>query len=84
MRPSIMSRHKYPREWLDRVPAVVFGCLLPRELKIVVFPGVGLADGGILRDVSMELVPFELRMPNTPLWLQLDDDLRIIRIWRTR
>ena len=38
---------KFPCEWNERVPAVVFACLLPGELRIIVHPGVGLADGGI-------------------------------------
>jgi hypothetical protein len=61
---------------------VVFACLLPRELRIILCPGVGLADGGAPRDVPLELVPLDLRLPNTPLWVQLDDDMNIIRVWR--
>jgi hypothetical protein len=77
-----MRRRKYPREWLERVPAQVFACLIPGELRIILHPGVGLADGGIPWNVSMSKIPFELRMPNTPLWLELDDDLNILRVWR--
>lgn len=73
---------KYPREWLERVPAVVFACLLPGELRIMMLPGVGLADGGAPRDVPIDLIPLELRMPNTPLWLKLDEQLNILRVWR--
>ncbi len=72
----------YPYEWLERIPAVVFACLIPGELRIVLFPGVGLADGGAPRDVPLEQVPFELRLPNTPLWVQLNRDMHIVRIWR--
>jgi hypothetical protein len=43
---------------------------------------VGLADGGAPRDVPINDIPFELRMANTPLWVQLDGDMRIIRVWR--
>jgi hypothetical protein len=75
-------KRSYPREWLERVPAVVFACLLPGELRIHLFPGYGLADGGMPRDVPMETVPPELRLPNTPLWLHLDDDLKILQVWR--
>ena len=73
---------KYPREWLERVPALVFGCLLSGEIRIVLHPGVGLADGGAPRDVPTELIPPELRMPNTLLWVQLNDNMQIIRVWR--
>jgi hypothetical protein len=76
------SARKYPREWLDRVPAVVFASLIPDEVRIILFPGVGLAEGGAPRDVPTTLIPFELRMPNTPLWVQLDDDMNIVRVWR--
>ena len=72
---------QYPPEWLDRVPAVVFACLLPGELRIIVEPGVGLAGGGPW-DVPVDLIPFELRMPNTPLWLKLDAQMNILRVWR--
>jgi hypothetical protein len=73
---------KYPREWLERVPAAVFGCFLPHELRIILFPGVGLANGGAERNVPIELVPFELRLPNSLLWVQLDDSMEVVRIWR--
>jgi hypothetical protein len=64
------------------VPAQVFACLIPGEIRIILFPGVGLADGGAPRDLPMDEVPFELRTPNTPLWVHLDDDMNIVRVWR--
>jgi hypothetical protein len=73
---------KYPREWLERVPAVVFACLLPGEVRIIVHPGVGLAAGGASWNVPADLIPPELRMPNTPLWLKLDEQMNILQIWR--
>lgn len=73
---------KYPREWLERVPAEVFACLLPGELRIIVYPGVGLAGGGAEWNVPVDIIPPELRMPNSRLWLQLDDYMRILRVWR--
>jgi hypothetical protein len=73
---------KYPREWLERVSAVVFACLIPGEIRIILHPGVGLADGGTPRDVPVEQIPFDLRMPNTPLWIQFDEDWNILRVWR--
>ena len=56
-----------PREWHERAPAVVFARLLPCELRIIVRPGAGLADGGAPWNVPVELIPPELRMPNTAL-----------------
>ena len=73
---------RYPREWLDQVPAVVFACMRPGELRIIVHPSAGLADGGAPQDVPAALVPFDLWVPNTPLWVQLGDDMRVIRVWR--
>jgi hypothetical protein len=61
----------------SRVPAIVFGCLLDGELRIILLPGVGLANGGAPRDVPVKLVPHELRLPNTKLWVQLDEQLRV-------
>jgi len=72
----------YPREWLDCVPAVVFACLVPGEIRILLHPGVGLADGGAHRDVPVVEIPPELRMPNTQLWVQLDGDMNVLSIRR--
>jgi hypothetical protein len=76
------TARKYPREWLDRVPAVVFACLIPGEFRVILYSGVGLAYGGIPYDIPTEVIPFELRLPNTPLWVQLDDEWNVIRVWR--
>jgi hypothetical protein len=70
----------YPCGWIERVPAVVFACLLPGELRIIVHPGVGLADAPW--DVPVELIPLKLRMPNTLLWLKLDEQMKILEVWR--
>jgi hypothetical protein len=75
-------KRQYPQEWLDHVPAEVFGCLRQGELRITLMPGVGHLDGGAPFDVPIEQVPAELRMPNTRLWLQLGEDLQILRAWR--
>jgi len=32
--------------------------------------------------IPIELIPPELRMPNTRLWLKLDDQMNILRVWR--
>ena len=72
----------YPREWLDRVPAVVFACLRSGELQIILYPGRGLAHGGGTHDVPAALVPPDLWVPNTPLWVQLDENFHVVRVWR--
>ena len=79
---SEKTKAKYPKEWLERVPAEVFACLLPGELRITVLPGNGHVNGGAPWDIPVNLIPPELRMPNTHLWLQLDDDMKILRVWR--
>jgi hypothetical protein len=78
----VTTSRKYPREWLERVPAVVFACLVPGEFRILLCPGVGLANGSAPRDVPVSQIPFELRIPNAPIWVQLDDDMNVVRIWR--
>jgi hypothetical protein len=77
------NSRKYPREWTERVPAEVFACLIPGEIRIILLPGVGLADGGAPLDVSIDLIPFELRVPNARLWVQMDEDMNeVLRVWR--
>jgi hypothetical protein len=77
-----MSGQKYPSEWLDRVPAMVFASLAPGTLRIVLFPGSGMAQGGASRDIAAEIVARELRLPNTPLWAKLDEKLDVLEVWR--
>lgn len=73
---------RYPREWLDRIPAEVFACLKAGELRITVMPRVGLADGGSPWDVPIDKVPPDLRMPNTKLWIRVNEKWEIQEIWR--
>jgi hypothetical protein len=73
---------RYPRPVLDRVQAVVFGCLIPGELRVILNPGVGLADGGSPADVPVEAIPPDLRVPNTPIWIRFDEDWKVLRVWR--
>jgi hypothetical protein len=72
----------YPRQWLDRIPAEVFACLKTGELRLTVMPGVGLADGGSPWDVPIEKVPSHLRMPNTKLWIRVNEGLEIQEVWQ--
>jgi hypothetical protein len=76
------SSTSYPREWLERVPAEVFACLIPGEIRIMLFPGNGHVHGGAPRDVPIEQIPFDLRIPNTPIWLKFDEEWNIVRVWR--
>ena len=72
----------YPPEWRERIPARVFGCLRDGELRITVLPGVGMVDGGVPYDVPTSVIPFDLRMPNTDLWIRCDESMNIVEAWR--
>ena len=61
-----------------RTPAKVLACLGPREIRIILFPGLGLADGDIPIDVPRDQIPFDLRTPNTLLWLEFDQDRNVV------
>ena len=64
----------------EKVPAVVFAHLLPGELRIILAPGYGM--GGSALNVPTERVPPQLRLPNTKIWIQLDTDFKVVRVWR--
>jgi len=52
-------------------------------MRIILLPGVGLANGGAPRDIPMDLIPFDLRVPNARLWVQLHEHMReVFRVWR--
>jgi hypothetical protein len=81
LKPKAMAAASSP-QFPSPLPAEVFACLVPGEVRLVILPGVGLASGGARYDVPSEVVPVELRFPNTPLWVELSDDFRVIRVWR--
>jgi hypothetical protein len=76
-----MATQKYPPEWLERVPAVVFASLTPGEVHILLHPGNGLAQGGAPRNLPSSMVPPQLRAPNTPLWVKLDQCMNVLSVW---
>lgn len=49
------------------IPARVIAVLTRSTIQLLLLPGFGLADGGIPTEVPLELVPPEMRMPNTTL-----------------
>ena len=59
---------------IQTVPARVLAMLAPGSIQVILCPNQGLADGGIPRDIPLELVPSELRTPNTDLWVTLQND----------
>lgn len=64
------------------IPAQVFGSLLRGEIRIILLPGSGLANGGAPRDLPVERIPFDCRMPNTLLWVRLDSMFEVVAVWR--
>jgi len=46
---AMRNSRKYPHEWTERIPAEVFACLISGEMRIILLPGVGLANGGAPR-----------------------------------
>lgn len=77
-----MASRAYPPEWIKQVPAEVFASLIPNEIRILVHPGLGIASGGARYDLPIEAIPFELRVPNTAIWVQLDQKLNVVRVWK--
>ena len=59
-------------ERLIKVPAKVLACLRPGYLTAFVGYGLGMANGGIPTDIPMDLVPFDLRTPNSEFTVVLD------------
>ncbi len=49
------------------IPATVMAVLTRTSIKIILHPGLGMVDGGIPVEISLDLVPFALRLPNTRL-----------------
>ena len=75
-----MSERKYPSELLESIPAIVFASLTPGEIRILLHPGSGMAQGGAPRDIPIQIVPLNLRMPNTPLWVKLDEGMNVVSV----
>jgi len=75
-------KSNFPPEWLQKIPAEVFYSPRAGELRIILLPGNGFVNGGAPHDISVQLVPSGLRMPNTRLWAQLDEAMEVVRVWR--
>ena len=71
-----------PAQSLGPIPAVVLACLQPGAFRLILHPGVGLANGGIPRDVAADLIPLPLRCPNKPVWVQLAPHGNVIQVWQ--
>lgn len=60
------------RERRKIVPAAVVGCLPTGELRLSLWPSRNADKPGFPRDVPVDLIPPDLRMPNSTLWLDMD------------
>ena len=43
----------------------VLGCLRNRQITVIVLPGNGFVDRGLLEELPVSMIPFDLRMPNS-------------------
>ena len=77
-----MSGNRHSCRWRERIPARVFACLLPGELRLTLNPGAGMADGGTPIDVPIDSIPPDLRMPNTDLWVCFDEEWHVQEVRR--
>lgn len=58
------------------IPAIVFACLTPGELRLLMCPEHGLADFGI----PASAISPDLRTPNTRLWLEFDEHGKLVEV----
>lgn len=66
-----------------RIRARVLGCLREGYLEVIVGSGYGSLDAGVPREIPIDLVPHDLRMPNSMFFIIEDRDrLQITRIER--
>lgn len=79
---TMSDKSSYPREWLEKVPAVVFASLVRGECRLLLHPGSGFASGGAEYDAPIEKIPMDLRMPNSKVWVELDEKMNVVRVWR--
>lgn len=55
-----------------RAPAIVLGCLNTGTITVIICPGNGHVNGGVHTVLAVELIPFDLRMPNSEFDVVLD------------
>ena len=55
-----------------RIRAKVLGCLHDGYLEVIVGYGYGALDGGLPREIPMDVVPTDLRMPNSVSYVIVD------------
>ena len=55
------------------IPARVIAVLTRSTIQLLLCPGAGLADGGIPTEVPLDIVPPELRLPNTMMIVTMEN-----------
>ncbi|WP_299431381.1 hypothetical protein [uncultured Aquimarina sp.] len=60
-----------------KIRGIVFGSLKPKTITIHVGYDYGMADSGGLKEVHVNIVPEDCRIPNSYVWVTLDDGLVI-------
>jgi hypothetical protein len=58
-----MENVKIPEYWV--YPATVLGCLENGYLTIILCPEIRMANGGVPVILPMQMIPIDLRMPNS-------------------
>lgn len=65
-----------------RAPVRVLGRLSEGTIRVLVWPGKGMADGGIPMEFPLEVIPPDLRTPNTEFFVIFAGDA-IVEIQRS-
>ena len=65
----------------QKIRAKVFGSLYPKTINIHVGYGYGLLDGGFFATFKTIDIPKDCRMPNTYLWITLEDQ-KLVKVER--
>jgi hypothetical protein len=55
-----------------RYPATVLGCVRNGEITVILCAGIGLANGGTRTELPIQMIPADLRMPNSEFDVLLD------------
>lgn len=59
----------------QEIPARVIAVLTQSTNQVLLFPGAGLADGGIPTEIPLDLVPPDLRLPNTMVTVTMESGI---------
>jgi hypothetical protein len=65
-----------------KIHAKVIGALHPEQITVRVGTGIGMLDFGVDREVPIELIPLELRIPNSEFMLVYDTAKKLSGIER--